>query len=391
MNILDDLLASLPQDGALVRNVLVGAHWTVVCSGTSPTGGRHCGLASTITGDPQDGSSRKPHGHEQVRDVGRLRLKSARELAEYALSDNLLEASIGVAAINSLLEVDEHQAVEINAAKVLAERGRGKKVALVGHFPFIPKLREQVGQLWVIEQHPTEGEHPAEAAADLIPLADVVALTGTAIINHTLEGLLALCRPDALVMVLGPSTPLSPALFEHGATIISGARVIDPAAVLDTVSQGATFQQVQGVRLLTLQKKKRVLFLCTGNSCRSQMAEAIVNARLGDEWQAFSAGTKPAGYVHPLALRALAEMEITHVGRSKPADEFRAVSFDLVVTVCDSAAEECPIWLGQGKRVHLGFPDPAKATGTEEEILVAFRAVRDDIALRAPELLARHA
>ena len=106
---------------------------------------------------------------------------------------------------------------------------------------------------------------------------------------------------------------------------------------------------------------KKVLFLCTGNSCRSQMAEAIVNARLGDRWQAFSAGTKPAGFVHARALEALREIGIQHQGRSKQADEFRGVDFDLVVTVCDSAAEECPIWLGKGKRVHHSFPDPAKA------------------------------
>lgn len=238
MSILDDLLATLPD--APVRTVLVGAHWTVVCS-------RGCGLASTITGD-------KPHGHAAVRDVGRLHLKSARELAEYARSDNALEASIGVAAINSLLDVDESRAVEVNAAHVLAKRGRGCNVALVGHFPFIPRLREQVGQLWVIEQRPAEGEHPAAAAADLIPRADVVALTGSALINGTLDGLLALCRPDALVMVLGPSTPLSPVLFYHGATLISGTRVVDEAAVLRTVGQGATFQQVEGVKLLTLER-----------------------------------------------------------------------------------------------------------------------------------------
>jgi len=117
-----------------------------------------------------------------------------------------------VAAINSLLDVDERNAVEVNAAQVLAEQGRGKNVALVGHFPFIPKLRDQVGQLWVLELRPSEGEYPAESAADLIPQADVVAITGTALINYTLDGLLALCRPNALVMVLGPSTPLSPVL-----------------------------------------------------------------------------------------------------------------------------------------------------------------------------------
>ncbi len=132
---------------------------------------------------------------------------------------------------------------------------------------------------------------------------------------------------------------------------------------------------------------KKVLFLCTGNSCRSQMAEAIINARLGDTWRAVSAGTKPTGYVHPKALIALSEIGIQHIGRSKTADEFRNVDFDLVVTLCDSAAEECPIWLGKGKRAHHSFPDPAKAEGTEEEIMNVFRTVRDDIEKEMIQLL----
>ena len=109
------------------------------------------------------------------------------------------------------------------------------------------------------------------------------------------------------------------------------------------------------------------------------MAEAIINARLGDQWQASSAGTRPAGYVHPLAIAALSEIGIQHEGRSKLADEFRDVDFDLVVTVCDSAAEECPVWIGKGKRKHHSFPDPAKAEGSDGEIMNVFRAVRDDI------------
>ncbi len=125
--------------------------------------------------------------------------------------------------------------------------------------------------------------------------------------------------------------------------------------------------------------RRKVLFLCTGNSARSQMAEAIVNAHLGDRWQAFSAGTQPTGYVHPLALRVLAEIGIHHQGESKSADRYRDVDFDLVVTVCDDAAENCPVWLGKGERVHLGFPDPARVEGSEEERLAAFRRVRDAI------------
>lgn len=134
---------------------------------------------------------------------------------------------------------------------------------------------------------------------------------------------------------------------------------------------------------------RKVLFLCTGNSCRSQMAEAIINARLSDEWRAFSAGTEPAGYVHPKAIQVLDEIGITHAGVSKSTDRFREMDFDLVVTVCDDAAENCPVWLGSGKRVHLGFPDPAMAEGTDEEKLAVFRSVRDAIAQKVPELLGR--
>ncbi len=240
MSILQELLASIQED-APVRTVCVGVHWTLVCS-------RGCGLASTLIGD-------QPHGHEKVRDVGRLHQKSARELAEFARSDNLLEASIGLAAINSLLEVDPQRSVQINAAEVLLEHGMGKKVAVVGHFPFISRLRQAVAQLWVIEQRPAAGEYPAHAADEIIPQADVVALTGSALINHTLDALLELCQPQAVVMVLGPTTPLSPLLFQHGVGILSGARVVDEAAALRTISQGATFQQVEGVELLTLMRR----------------------------------------------------------------------------------------------------------------------------------------
>lgn len=239
MSILENLLDSLEGD-APIRNVLVGVHWTLVCS-------RRCGLASTI-------NNHLPHGRAAVRDVGSLHQKSARQLAEYARSDNLLEASLGVAAINSLLPVDESQAVEINALHILSEHGRDKNVALVGHFPFIPRLRPMVGQLWVIELNPAADDHPAEAAAELIPQADVVAITSSALINHSLDDLLAFCRPESLVMMLGPSTPLSPVLFNHGVDILAGSIVVDEASVVRSVGQGASFQQVEGVRLLTFRR-----------------------------------------------------------------------------------------------------------------------------------------
>jgi arsenate reductase len=135
-------------------------------------------------------------------------------------------------------------------------------------------------------------------------------------------------------------------------------------------------------------RKTRVLFLCTGNSCRSQMAEGLVNHLLGERWDAHSAGTTPAGYVHPLAVQALAELGIDiSSGRSKGVDEFRDVPLDLVITVCDDAAESCPLWLGGGKVAHLGFPDPARATGTQAEKMAVFRQVRDAIRRQVLEFL----
>ncbi len=126
-------------------------------------------------------------------------------------------------------------------------------------------------------------------------------------------------------------------------------------------------------------RKRKVLILCTGNSCRSQMAEAIINAKLGDRWQAYSAGTNPAGYVHPVALAALEELGIIHLGISKKIDDLPTREFDLVITVCDDADENCPAWLGEGNRIHIGFQDPAKAQGADEEIMETFREIRDQI------------
>jgi arsenate reductase len=124
--------------------------------------------------------------------------------------------------------------------------------------------------------------------------------------------------------------------------------------------------------------KYRVLVLCTGNSARSQMGEGLINAQLADRFVAFSAGTRPSGYVHPQAIAAMREIGIDiSQHRSKSTDEFKGTPFDVVITVCDNAAEDCPVWLGQGKRVHIGFPDPAAAPPDQQA--QQFRVVRDAI------------
>jgi len=140
--------------------------------------------------------------------------------------------------------------------------------------------------------------------------------------------------------------------------------------------------------LAMTEKKYRVLVLCTGNSARSQMAEGLINAQLADRFEAFSAGTQPAGYVHPQAIAALREIGIDISNHhSKSAGEYQGAPFDVVITVCDDAAANCPVWLGQGQRVHIGFPDPAAAPPDQQA--QQFRAVRDAIQDRLLDYLRR--
>ncbi len=240
MKLLDDLLSTLNFE-ADVRDIRQGPFQTAVVT-------RHCGLAST----PRE------RGHHRddppVKGAGTLMGKGALEIAQMAYSSSLLEAAIGMAAINSLLEIDEGRCVALNAGDLLSKKGKGKKVALIGHFPFVSQLRQVVKELWVIEQHPREGDFAESEAESLVPQADVVAITGMAFTNHTIEGLLSLCPPEAYVIILGPTTPLSPVLFHYGVDAVSGTKVVDPEAVLRGVSQGATFRQLKGIRLLTMER-----------------------------------------------------------------------------------------------------------------------------------------
>ena len=135
----------------------------------------------------------------------------------------------------------------------------------------------------------------------------------------------------------------------------------------------------------------KVLFLCTENACRSQMAEGLVNHDLAGQVQAFSAGVRPSR-VNARAIQVMAELgiDISH-HRSKSVDDLANEQFDLVITVCDQAQQQCPIFPGDTEVMHVGFPDPAKATGTEEKILTAFRRVRDALRDELIPLLQRKA
>lgn len=246
-DLMESILATLP-DG-VTHTVRIGAFWTAVVAEVE--GRLRCGLAATLRGDDQYHYD----GGPSVVDAGRLDAISPLTLAQLIRSPRPLESTIGTAALNALLPQRPDLWVEVDAADVIAQHGRGKTVALVGHFPFVPRLREQVGRLWVLEQQPVAGDLPAEAAPEVVPRADILAMTGTTLMNHTFAGLMVLRRPDALVLVLGPSTPLAPQLFDAGVHFLSGVAVENIDPVLHSVGQGANFRQLRrcGVRLVTLQ------------------------------------------------------------------------------------------------------------------------------------------
>jgi uncharacterized protein len=246
MELLNDLLAVVP-DGEVI-DVCIGLHWTavVVMSG----GEMRCGLASTLV---------TRHNHSAEPDVplaGQFHTLPARELAAFARAKQPILAGVGVAAINALLKPQPELLSDLNAEEVIAAQGIGKTVALIGSFPFVARLRSRVGRLFVIEQEPAADEMPASAAAEIVPQAEVVAITGMTLVNHTLDGLLKLCSSGATILLLGPSTPLSPLLFDYGIDLLSGSIVTAIDSVLAAVRQGANFRQIHraGVRLVTMRR-----------------------------------------------------------------------------------------------------------------------------------------
>jgi uncharacterized protein len=245
MKILDDLLSVLDMKTS-VRDIRMGLFHTAVLT-------RNCGLASTLS---QDALRQHQEGEPLVKEPGYLLNKRVDDLARMAYSESLLEAAIGMATINSLLEVDESLCINRNAADLIAEKGKGKKIAIVGHFPFIPKLQGLAEKVWVIEKNPQEGDLSEEQVETYIPQAEVVGITGTAITNHTIEHLLELCHPRAYVVVLGDTVPLTPVLFNYGIDAISGTRVVDAELALRCISEGATYRQIRGILKLIMLNDK---------------------------------------------------------------------------------------------------------------------------------------
>ena len=178
--------------------------------------------------------------------------RRACDLAHWLLDDHWVRAGIGMAALNSAIEIDYQALIEVNAKQIIADRAMGKNLMVVGHFPFIGQLRSQVRNLWVMEKEPRGGDLSEEEGYQALGEADVVAITGSCLINHTFDRIMTNCKPASFKVMLGPSTPLSTILLECGLDVIGGALVEEESTVLRMVEKGAAFRQLQGVRTVVM-------------------------------------------------------------------------------------------------------------------------------------------
>ena len=240
MKILQELLDSLKIDLPVTAGV-VGSHLVAVAS-------HRLGLAAHLHGKDQS---------EAVVSEGLVESlieRRACDLADWLLEDNWLRAGIGMAALNSVFEIDYQALIEVNAKQIIADRAIGKNLMVVGHFPFIGQLRSKVRNLWVMEKEPRSGDLSEEEGYQALAEADVVAITGSCLINHTFDRIMANCKPSSFKVMLGPSTPLNTVLLEYGLDVIGGALVAEKSAVLRMVEKGAAFRQLQGVRTVVMTK-----------------------------------------------------------------------------------------------------------------------------------------
>ncbi|HAX61939.1 MAG TPA: hypothetical protein DCX95_05225 [Elusimicrobia bacterium] len=237
--ILEKILENIKKDYP-VKQIQIGLRWTAVVS-------KNCGLASTMP--------RECTGEEEAMDSGFLTKMGAKELALWVLSEKIEKASVGMAAINSLIDIDKSKCKEMNADNIIKEKGKNKNISVIGHFPFVEELKGVAKNLWVIEKHP-KGDDLAETDAEnFLPLSDIIAISGTTLINHTFEKLVSLCPKKSIKIVLGPSAPLSPILFDFGIDYISGCEVTDTDIILKFITEGATFRQLKRtgkINLLTM-------------------------------------------------------------------------------------------------------------------------------------------
>lgn len=235
---------------AEIDDVRIGLHWIGV---TARAQGRlTCGLASTVP------ASHDHHSDFDVPEADRLALLSGLEMAEWALSDHPIRTGIGLAAINAMVDPCPELWEDINAEQVILRYAEQGPVGLLGRFPFIPRLREKLKQLYVFELNPQPGEYGTADMKAILPDCAVVAITGMTLVNHTFEKVISYRSPEAISLVMGPTTPVSPVLFDYGIDLISGTVVEKIEPVMRCLIQGGAYRQLHqaGTRLVTIQSPR---------------------------------------------------------------------------------------------------------------------------------------
>lgn len=238
MNLLQRLISDIEE--ITVEEVVVGVHSVLVKTRDM------CGIASTI----------KYCGHSvNVEKAGQLEDLNLRELSKYALSENLMEASIGMAAINCGLSHKIEKYWQINAKDIILDKGRNKILGIVGHFPFLEKQRDEYKKCYIFEKFPQEGDMKESDMPTYLPKVDVAAITGTSITNHTFDGILKDLPKKSYNVILGPSTPLSPILFEYGMDMVSGTLVTDYELAKKYVLQATPTRHLKGIEMISIFKE----------------------------------------------------------------------------------------------------------------------------------------
>lgn len=241
MSLYQTLIESVKNRNCPIAQIVVGAHWTLVTS-------QYTGLAST-----QVIKFRPNHG---VKNAGDLQRKRSDELLEYFFSENPVEAAVGLATINSLLSPPSLPHSGQNALEIITKYGERKTVAIIGHFPFVEQLRPQIKELRVFELDPLPGDHHADRLPKLLPECDVIGITSTTLLNKTLTQVLSYCQKDAIKILIGPSTPLTPLMFDYGIDFLCGVTIREREHLAKQISQGATLKQLSGIEYITISKKR---------------------------------------------------------------------------------------------------------------------------------------
>lgn len=239
MSILDDLINE--SKNYRVKDVVIGAFDIGVINS------KKTGIATSMRDFGVKG------GHPRMKNLGRLEELNTTDIAAYLKSKVLLESSLGMAAVNSSLpDLEENRLKEKNASELVLKHGKDRNVGVIGHFPFVKKLKDEVKNLYVFGKPPLKGELPPEKEPEYLPGVDLAVISGTSFINHTFTDIMDYVSEEAFTIVLGPSAPLTPVLFDYGVNAVCGTQVKDPELLIKYLKQGATFRDLKGKRLVTV-------------------------------------------------------------------------------------------------------------------------------------------